>query len=181
MKRFNRNMVPESVVLRAVEARDVAQWRDWINRPDVMHGLDRVLPATEEDHARFIQRHIAGNQSGVWFSLDAADGVYVGAIWLWDIHWRHRRAEVRLFVAHPDYQGRGLARSAITAMAAYAFDSLGLHKLYAYVHASNERSRRAFEAAGFSIEATLANEAFREGSYTDVLRVVKFSGPTGTM
>ena len=174
-------MNPEPVILRAVEARDTAQWRAWINEPEVMHGLDRVLPATELDHERFIERHVAGNDSSVWFSVDATDGTYVGAIWLWDVHWRHRRAEVRLFIAHPKYRGRGLGTSAISAIATYAFESLGLHKLYAYVHESNERSRRAFEAAGFALEATLADEAFRDGAYNDVWRFAKFSNaPAGT-
>ncbi|MDQ2865169.1 MAG: GNAT family N-acetyltransferase [Candidatus Eremiobacteraeota bacterium] len=167
------------VELRAVERRDVDQWRAWINREDVMQGLDRVLPATEEDHEKFIARHVAGNQSGVWFSVDS-DGTYVGTIWLWDLHWRHRRAEVRLFIAHPDFQGRGVATAAISSISWYAFNSLGLHKLYAYVHVSNQVSRRAFEAADFTIEATLKEEAFRDGAYTDVFRMSSFSGVSGT-
>ena len=163
----------ESVTLRAVEQRDVDQWREWINRPDVMEGLDRVLPATEEEHRRFIERNVAGNTSSVWFSIEAEDGTYVGNIWLWDLHWRHRRAEVRLFVAHPDYQGRGLATAALERVANYAFNDLGLHKLYAYVHSSNERSRRAFESAGYVEEATLRSEAYRDGHFTDVWRLCK--------
>jgi RimJ/RimL family protein N-acetyltransferase len=164
-----------SVTLRAVEARDLAVWRDWINRPDVMDGLDRVLPATEEEHRSFVERHVAGNQSAVWFSMDAGDGTYVGAAWLWDIHWRHRRAEVRLFVGHPDYGGQGIGAQAIAAIAEYAFGTLGLQKLYAYVHVSNPRSLRAFEKAGFGQEALLRGEAFRDGAFTDVVRLAAFA------
>ena len=164
-----------SVVLRAVEQRDIEQWREWINRTDVMEGLDRVLPATEEEHRRFVERHIAGNPTAIWFSIEAADGTYVGNIWLWDLHWRHRRAEVRLFIGHSEYFGKGLGAAAIAAISAYAFESLGLHKLYAYIHTSNERSRRAFESAEFALEATLSDEAYRNGVFADVWRMCRIS------
>lgn len=171
-------MAADGVRLRAVEQGDVDQWRMWINRADVMEGLDRVLPATEEEHRTFVERYVAGNAAAIWFSIDAPDGTYVGNIWLWDLHWRHRRAEIRVFVAHPDYQGRGLASAAIARVADYAFETLGLHKLYAYVHASNERSRRAFESAGFSEEAVLHEEAFRDGAFSDVWRLCRVHLPT---
>lgn len=126
--------------------------------------------------ANFIAAHVAGNQSAVWFSIEAPDGTYVGNIWLWDLHWRYRRAEVRVFVAHPQYQHRGIGTAAIAAIAKYAFETLGLHKLYAYVHVSNEGSRRAFENAGFWLEATLREDAYREGSFTDVIRFARIAG-----
>lgn len=161
--------------LRAVEQADIEQWREWINRADVMEGLDRVLPATAEEHRRFIERHVAGDQNRVWFSIDAIDGTYVGNVWLWDVHWRHRRAEVRVFVAHPGYQGKGIAAAAIRSISDYAFTDLGLHKLFAYVHSANTRSRRAFENAGYSLEATLREEAYRNGTFADVWRLSKIA------
>lgn len=168
-----------AVTLRAVEERDVAAWRSWINRPDVMEGLDRVLPATEEEHRQFIQRHVAGNSSAVWFSIESPNGDYVGNIWLWDLHWRHRRAEIRLFVGSDAHRGQGLGSAAIAAIATYAFDDLGLHKLYAYVHETNERSLRAFETAGFVREARLEEEAFRDGAFAAVLRLARLNGAAG--
>ncbi len=167
--------MPESganVRLRAVEQGDVEQWRAWINDPDVMEGLDRVLPATEDEHRRFIERNIAGNDTAIWFSIEV-DGKYAGNIWLWDVHSRHRRGEVRLFVGDAATRGRGVGIAAIRAIAAYGFDKLGLHKLVAYVHESNEASRKAFEAAGFFEEALLRDEAFRDGEFKAVRRMAR--------
>jgi [ribosomal protein S5]-alanine N-acetyltransferase len=165
-----------NVRLRAVEQTDVEQWRAWINDPEVMDGLDRVLPATEDEHRNFIERNISGNPSAVWFSIEF-DGKYVGNIWLWDMHSRHRRGEVRLFIGDAETRGRGAGVAAIRAIAAYAFDKLGLHKLVAYVHESNEPSRKAFEAAGFFEEAVLRDEAFRDGGFRAVRRMARFGKP----
>lgn len=140
-----------------------------------MHGLDRALPATEEDHRRFIERHVAGNPNAIWFSIDANDGTYVGNIWLWDVNWRHKRAEVRLFVGNAEYRGRGVATAAIHSISDYAFATQGLHKLYAFVHADNQQSRRAFESAGFAVEALLREEAFRDGKFADVWRLIRLA------
>jgi [ribosomal protein S5]-alanine N-acetyltransferase len=161
--------------LRAVERSDIEQWMAWINRADVMEGLDRALPVTLEEHERFIERNVAGRDDAIWFSIEAEDHTYVGNIWMWEIHWRHRRAEVRLFVAHERYQRRGIASGALRLLCDYAFGTLGLNKLYAYVHERNEASAKAFQKAGFSLEATLEREAFRSGSFHSVLRFARIA------
>jgi len=67
------------------------------------------------------------------------------------------------------------ALDAIEALAAYAFAQRAQRKLYAYVHAQNCASRRAFERAGFTLEATLEREALRDGREADVHRLSRFA------
>jgi RimJ/RimL family protein N-acetyltransferase len=153
--------------LRAPEERDFAQWLEWVNDPAVMEGLDRARPVTEEEHRHFVER-------APIFAIETDDGNYAGNVWLWDVHERHKRAEVRLFIG-PPYHGRGLATAAIGAVARRAFVEMGLHKLYAFVHASNERSKRAFLSAGFAVEGTLREEAFRDGAFRDVYRLARIA------
>ncbi len=139
-----------------------------------MDGLDRAILATPDGHRQYIERHF-GPGGFPCFAIEAGDGTYVGNIWLWDVHPRHRRAEVRLFIGDARYRGRGIGRDAIVLLCEYAFAEGSLHKLYAYVHEGNESSRRAFEAAGFSVEATLVEEAVRDGRFTNVFRMARVS------
>lgn len=165
----------ERVRLRALSNDDIPRWLRWINEPSVMDGLDRAIPATLQQHEAYFRRNVVENDSSLWFAIEAADtNEHVGIVWLWDLHWRHRRAEVRIVVG-PEYSGRGYAGDALKILSAYAFETLGLHKLFAYVHAGNARSRAAFEKSGFQEEARLRDEAFRSGEFADVWRMARLA------
>ncbi len=140
-----------------------------------MDGLDRALPATAEQHERYIRQNVTENRTAVWFAVETAkDREHIGIIWLWDINERHRRAEVRIVIA-PAAAGRGYGPDALQALSDYAFRTLGLHKLYAYIHERNGRSRSAFERAGFYVEAELKEDAFWNGAFATVWRLARLA------
>ncbi len=164
------------VRLRALQPADYARWLAWINDPAVMDGLDRARPATSEQHERYVHTNVTENQNAVWFAIQAIDGGdHVGIVWLWDVNVRHRRAEVRVLVS-PQASRRGYGTEALALLSRYAFETMGLHKLYAYVHERNAASRSAFERAGFALETTLHDEAFWNGRFAAVWRFARLSG-----
>jgi RimJ/RimL family protein N-acetyltransferase len=163
------------VRLRTIEPSEYETWRGWISRPDVMADMDRVVRPSAAEHRRYVEEATA-SQRAAFFGIEALDEPrLVGIVWLWDVDARHRRAEVRIVVGDPASRGRGYGAAALAALAAHAFRELGLRKLYAYVHAHNAASRRAFERAGFVLEATLEREAYRDGRETDVYRLRRFA------
>ncbi|MDB5042079.1 MAG: GCN5-related N-acetyltransferase [Candidatus Eremiobacteraeota bacterium] len=163
------------VRLRAIESSDFETWRSWINRPDVMEGMDRAVIATAAQHKRYVETAVADDRA-VFLAVETLEAERLsGIVWLWDVDHRHRRAEVRIVIGDPEARGRGFGTDALEALATYAFGTLRLRKLYAYIHASNEASRRAFERAGFALEVTLEREAYRNGCETDVHRMRRFA------
>ena len=161
-----------NVVLRPLEPADLERWRAWVNDPEIAAYLDRVLPVSRPEHERFFELAVIGNQRAVWFALEnpAAKNAYIGNVWLWDIDQRHRRAEVRILIGERSAWGTGAGSQALTLLSNYAFSKLGLHKLYAYVHARNPRAAHVFEKAGYVQEACLKEEAFWDGAYQDIFR-----------
>ncbi|HLI95043.1 MAG TPA: GNAT family N-acetyltransferase [Candidatus Baltobacteraceae bacterium] len=165
----------KQVRLRALRPADYEPWLEWINDPAVMDGLDRALPATGEQHDIYIRTNVTDRSDTVWFAVETIeDRSLVGIVWLWEVNNRHRRAEVRI-VIDPAASGRGYGPDALRALSEYAFRILGLHKLYAYVHERNARSRAAFERAGFTLEGTLQGEAFWDGNFAAVWRLARFA------
>jgi RimJ/RimL family protein N-acetyltransferase len=161
--------------LRAVESdAERETWRGWINRPDVMEGMDRAVVANAADHRRYVDEAVAENRAAFYGIETLEQPQLVGIVWLWDIDRRDAAAEVRIVVGAPEARGRGYGSDALDVLAAEAFGRQGLRKLYAYVHSGNEASRRAFERAGFALEATLQREAHRDGREVDVLRLSRF-------
>jgi ribosomal-protein-alanine N-acetyltransferase len=64
-------------------------------------------------------------------------------------------------------QGRGLAREAVSAAVAFAFDTLRLHRIEANYQPSNERSAKLLRALDFTIEGYAREYLFLAGAWRD--------------
>jgi RimJ/RimL family protein N-acetyltransferase len=90
----------------------------------------------------------------------------------------NRNAELRILLGGEPVPGSG--SRACKLLLRFAFEKLGLHKVYLYVSAVNPRARRAFEKAGFVEEGVLKEEFFLDGRFTDVYRMAAFPPAPGT-
>ena len=105
----------------------------------------------------------------MYFAIETIPtGRHVGNVWLWEMDFRHRKAELRIVIGESDARGKGIGPEAIGLVCLHAFQRLNLHKIYAYVLATNPGARRAFEKTGFEIEGTLKEDRWAEDHYTDV-------------
>ena len=65
------------------------------------------------------------------------------------------------------FWGRGIITSAVIAMTAYGFESLGFLRIYARVYKGNDASARVLEKAGYTQEGLLRKAILKEGAPTD--------------
>jgi RimJ/RimL family protein N-acetyltransferase len=68
-----------------------------------------------------------------------------------------------------------MGAEAIDELCHYAFERLGLHRVYAYVLSTNPAARRAFERAGFVLEGTLRDDRRAEGRFIDTYLLARVS------
>ena len=161
-------MTGHSIVLSPLERRHLEATRAWANDPELMRLLDRARPVSDEEHEKWFSE-LQGRADCVYFAIETAqDGRHIGNVWLWNIDARHRRAELRIIIGGQQDHGRGAGTEAISLLCGYGFERLNLHKIYAYVLGINERARRAFEKAGFTLEGTLREDRWVGDAYTDV-------------
>ena len=66
-----------------------------------------------------------------------------------------------------EYRRKGYAGEALRLLAGYAFHTLRLHQLYAYVTCDNEASLALFESCGFTRKVALKQWFYNEGDYQD--------------
>lgn len=165
----------------------LARTREWANNPELMRLMDRAKPVTEAEHEAWF-KSIVRRTDCAYFAIEIrptafanstvahrADTPYgetgrarhVGNIWLWAIDERHRKAELRVVIGEADARGQGLGAEAIDRLCRHAFDELGLHRIYAYVLASNPGARRAFERAGFLLDGTLRDDRWTGERFVD--------------
>jgi RimJ/RimL family protein N-acetyltransferase len=145
----------------------------WANDGALMRLLNRERPVAPGEHERWFARLAARDDERHFAVMQGA--AHVGNVWLAAIDRRHRKAEVRIVIGEPAARGRGIGRAAIDLVAAHAFDRLGLHRLYAYVLAPNDPARRAFEAAGFTVEGQLRHDRWTGETWVDAVVLARLA------
>ncbi len=93
---------------------------------------------------------------GVRVLRRATDGAFLGICGLWERE--DGRGIALRFAVAPGFQGQGYAREAAAATLADGFGRLGLARIVAVARAENAASRRALEAAGFTLESWFENK-----------------------
>lgn len=84
-----------------------------------------------------------------------SDDTFVGLIGVIPQHDVHRRnGEIGYWLGKP-YWGKGYATEAVKQLTNWAFNTLGLHRVYAGVFETNKASMRVLEKAGYKLEAVL--------------------------
>ncbi len=146
----------------------------WLNDPELIRYTDVSPGATMDSVRTYVEAAVAAPNVAMWRIL-VEGSAHIGNIRLSNIRWMHRRAEVALMIGDRDYWGRGLGPEAIDLVSRHAFDELDLHKLIAGILEPNVGSRRAFEKAGFQIEAVLREHAVFEGALCDTLQMTRFA------
>lgn len=136
-------------------------------------------PAVAETMADANARQYSATEAAAWIDFVrhqspacqfaiAADGELVGGIGLEQQTEAYAHsAEIHYWVA-PSHWGRGLATTAVRSVTGYAFEALGLVRVYARVFEGNEASRRVLEKCGYALEGRLRHGASKAGRLLDV-------------
>jgi RimJ/RimL family protein N-acetyltransferase len=167
------------VRLRTFEPGDAERYRAWVNDPETARLIDRAGPVGKAEHEAWYRALMASPSAAVFAVDRLTDGAFVGIVWLYDIHPRHRRAEVRIMIGDKSAWGGGYGTDALRVLTRIAFGTLKLERLWADVLATNPRAARAFERAGFTREGLLAGDRAQDGGRVDVIRLGLLRDPAG--
>lgn len=97
-----------------------------------------------------------------------ANQIRIGSISLWNVNWRHRRAEIGIWII-PSYWNKGFGKISIELIKNIGFNHLKLNRLEAHMAVENKRSISLFKQCGFEVEGTLKKYLNFEGHYYDAL------------
>lgn len=135
---------------------------------DTMISIPHPYPEGEAE--RYIQRQIEGRQAGhsVAFVMERKeDGAFLGMLELRKIDREHLLAEMSFWLI-PEMWGRGYMSEGVRAAIKYAFEDLGMNRLYAYHMLRNPATGRVLEKNGFRREGLLRQRVRKWGVFEDV-------------
>jgi [ribosomal protein S5]-alanine N-acetyltransferase len=163
------------VVLKACEIRS---WRSSDLESLVAHANNRDIwlnlrdrfphPYTARDGHAFL-KHMRDQRPETAFAI-AVNGEAAGSI-AFQLGGDVERvsAEIGYWLGQP-FWGRGIATEALVALTEYAIATHGLTRVFAVPFASNTRSCRVLEKAGYVLEGRLRRSAIKDGVITDQLQ-----------
>ena len=171
----------ERLYLRAVEESDLTEnYVTWMNDPDINRFMETWhFPHTRENIRNYIKAH-TDDRDEPFFAIcmkydDTFYTKHIGNIKLGPINWIHRYADISVFIGEKDLWGKGYATEAIKLITEYAFKKLGLHKVKSGIYSLNVGSIKAFQGAGFNVEAVLPSHVFLNGEWIDLFLVGKLN------
>ena len=110
------------------------------------------------------------------FVLADSDGRLVGEASIHTIDWRSRVAQVGICIWRPSDRGKGYGTVGSRAIIDWAAGHLGLHRLEAWIVASNGASLGLFRSLGFVEEGRLTQRYLVGGQYVDMLVLARITG-----
>ena len=162
---LNLNFTPfpiittQRLVLRQLRDDDVHDLFALRTDERVNRFLDRPLPESLNDVREFIAKvkQITHDNEGLyWVITRKNEDQLLGNIGLRNFGPEQYQAEIG-YELHPDHQGQGFMREAITDILAYGFGRLGLQAIVAETVPGNLRSIQILERHGFVKTNSLEN------------------------
>ena len=136
--------------------------------PEVQAQLFSERPPTLEEHLRWLAGVEARGDRHEFMIVERTSGRSVGTIGLSHIDPANRRAEYGVLIGEPGARGKGLAAEASRLLLEYAFETLGLHRVYLQVLVRNEDALRLYRRVGFQPEGVLRQHVRKGSEFFDV-------------
>jgi UDP-4-amino-4,6-dideoxy-N-acetyl-beta-L-altrosamine N-acetyltransferase len=147
------------VRLSPLSIEDIELLRHWRNREDIVRYME-------------FQKHITAQEQRDWFEhLDSQRDHYfiikwqeqsVGMAHVNMVDETSQSAQVGLFMGEPAFSGTGIALKASLSLLEFAFESLGLMKVWAKVHQSNRVAFEYNKQLGFECYEQVGDFQFME-------------------
>jgi [ribosomal protein S5]-alanine N-acetyltransferase len=162
----------ERLVLRPIGLDDLSSVHAAAGRREVADTMISIPhPFSTEDAERYVRSRIAAMrlERGAAFTLwTHAPTAFIGLVELREIDREHALAELSFWLAI-ESRGRGYMAEALDALLRYAFEDLGLNRVYAYHMVRNPASGRVLARLGFAVEGILRQRVRKWGLFEDVV------------
>jgi len=169
-------MQGDRVMLRPMEKADTDDVLRMRGNPEVLAQLFSDEPPTREGHLRWLEQTQAQGVRQEFMVVERATGRSIGTIGLNHIDARHNRAEFGILIGDAKARGKGLASEASRLLFDYAFNKLGLHRLYLHVFPDNKPALHLYRKLGFIQEGLLRRHVVKNGEHRDVVVMALLRG-----
>lgn len=157
------------VSLRPIQVDDTESIVRWRNHPDVIKYFIDQRPITEEGHTRWLEAKISTGEVYQFIIQNSQTGQGIGSVFLKDVDLYHRHGEYGIFIGEDSGRGKGYGTEACELLCSFAFQQLGLERVFLRVLSHNLSAIASYKKAGFVIEGVLRKHALINNLFCDII------------
>lgn len=160
----------EGIRFRWPEREDLPRFVEWINDPEVRHGIARDLPLNTAAEEQWFDEVMAKPEPERPLAIEIKEGEdwrLVGSCGLFNLDWVTRKAELGILIGDKASWDRGIGTRAMRLLLHHGFETLNLNRIYLRVFEYNDRALHVYRKLGFVEEGRFRQDRFSQGRYWD--------------
>lgn len=157
------------VYLRPMTLDDTDLIVTWRNKDAVRKRFIYQKLFTRESHLSWVENKVNTGEVVQMIIVESESDQPVGSVYIRDIDHTHNKGEYGIFIGEDNARGKGYGSMAAKLMVRYAFEEMGLHRLFLRLFADNMQAKKSYENAGFVQEALLRDDVCIDGVYKDMI------------
>jgi len=161
----------ENVKLRALTITDLPLTIKWHNQRDIIEMYaGHPFPVNEEMERKWYEKILTSNFPVTVFGIELIENnKLIGLTILRDINLINRSAETAIYIGDQNERSKGYSKEALTLTLNFAFNNLGLHRVFLSVREDNVAAIGLYEKMGFIREGILRDSIYKDGKYISLI------------
>jgi [ribosomal protein S5]-alanine N-acetyltransferase len=166
----------ERCLLRKIVDSDIENIFRGLSHPEVIkyYGVSyQTLEATQAQMKFYAD--LEANETGVtWAICNTDNSIFYGVVGVYHISKEHKKAELGFWLL-PEFWGKGILVEVMPFVYEYVFNTLGIHRIEAFVETENVNSKRLMQKINFRHEGTMQDCEIKNGKYISLDIYARFN------
>lgn len=158
------------VQLIAVEREHLRQLLDWRNNPEFRKHFREYRELSMAQQERWYEEKVLNDPTTLMFGIcRISGGELLGSCGFVYINWTAKYADLSLYIGWNDayIDEQGYAEESCRLLLCYAFEELGLNKVWSEVYVFDEKKKKLYDKLGFKVDGVLRENCFHAGEFRD--------------
>ena len=161
-------LVGKKVSLHPVEHEDLNQIKDWRNNTEFRKHFREYRGLNMRQQEIWFEDKVVKDPNTLMFSIRKVDdNQLVGCCGYVNINWVHRYADLSLYTGWQDayIDEDGYAEESCRLLLDYAFNELGLNKVWTEIYEFDEKKKALYDKFGFQQDGLLRQNYWYDGKW----------------
>ena len=159
----------ECIRIRPITEDDTDLIVKWRNESFVRKNFIYQDDFTKEGHLTWYHEQILTKNVYQFIISNIAENKDIGSIYLRDIDLLNQKAEYGIFIGESDFLGKGIGTEAGRQLLDFAFNTLGLNKVYLRAFSFNKQAITSYEKIGFKVDGVFRDDVYINGTFQDIV------------